>query len=302
MTFEQDYKKKKIKMKTINGKIIASELNEKLSVKISKLKNNFNTIPHLVVIIVGENPASKLYVKNKSIAAERVGIKSTLVRFEKGINEKKLLDKIEVFNKNKEVDGILVQLPLPPHINKERVIDKISFEKDVDGFHSLNIGLLAQGRPRVIPCTPLGCLKLINKVTDITGKNIIIIGRSNIVGKPLSYLLTLHDATVTLAHSKSQNLKDLCKNKDIVIAATGIPEMIEDSWVNKNTIVIDVGINEIFNKNKKRKLVGDVNFEKVMPKVKAITPVPGGVGPMTIHCLLANTFELALKRRKLKIS
>ena len=157
------------------------------------------------------------------------------------------------------------------------------------------------GRPQVIPCTPLGCLKLLKTETSLSGKNVIIIGRSNIVGRPLSYLLTNENSTVTLAHSKTKNLQDLCKDKDIIIAATGIPKMISKDWVNEKSIIIDVGINQVLNKDKKKILVGDVDFQKILPKVKAVTPVPGGVGPMTIHCLLQNTFDLALKRRKLKL-
>ena len=215
-------------------------------------------------------------------------------------NEKELLNWFN-YNNDTSIDGILLQLPIPNHINKEKVIDKISVEKDVDGFNSKNIGLLALGRPQVVPCTPLGCLKLLKTETSLSGKNVIIIGRSNIVGRPLSFLLTNENSTVTLAHSKTKNLQDLCKDKDIIIAATGIPKMISKDWVNEKSIIIDVGINQVLNKDKKKILVGDVDFQKILPKVKAVTPVPGGVGPMTIHCLLQNTFDLALKRRKLKL-
>ncbi len=288
-------------MKIINGKLIAARFNKILKVKIDKLKKKHNIDLKLVVILIGDNPASKVYVKNKSIKAEELGIISVVKNLDAEVTEKELLELISSYNNDTSIDGILLQLPIPNHINKEKVIDKISVEKDVDGFNSKNIGLLALGRPQVVPCTPLGCLKLLKTETSLSGKNVIIIGRSNIVGRPLSFLLTNENSTVTLAHSKTKNLQDLCKDKDIIIAATGIPKMISKDWVNEKSIIIDVGINQVLNKDKKKILVGDVDFQKILPKVKAVTPVPGGVGPMTIHCLLQNTFDLALKRRKLKL-
>ena len=288
-------------MKIINGKLIAARFNKILKVKIDKLKKKHNIDLKLVVILIGDNPASKVYVKNKSIKAEELGIISVVKNLDAEVTEKELLELISNYNNDTSIDGILLQLPIPNHINKEKVIDKISVEKDVDGFNSKNIGLLALGRPQVVPCTPLGCLKLLKTETSLSGKNVIIIGRSNIVGRPLSFLLTNENSTVTLAHSKTKNLQDLCKDKDIIIAATGIPKMISKEWVNEKSIIIDVGINQVLNKDKKKILVGDVDFQKILPKVKAVTPVPGGVGPMTIHCLLQNTFDLALKRRKLKL-
>ena len=288
-------------MKIINGKLIAARFNKILKVKIDKLKKKHNIDLKLVVILIGDNPASKVYVKNKSIKAEELGIISVVKNLDAEVTEKELLELISNYNNDTSIDGILLQLPIPNHINKEKVIDKISVEKDVDGFNSKNIGLLALGRPQVVPCTPLGCLKLLKTETSLSGKNVIIIGRSNIVGRPLSFLLTNENSTVTLAHSKTKNLQDLCKDKDIIIAATGIPKMISKDWVNEKSIIIDVGINQVLNKDKKKILVGDVDFQKILPKVKAVTPVPGGVGPMTIHCLLQNTFDLALKRRKLKL-
>ncbi len=286
-------------MTIINGNIIAAELNERLKKNLRILKRKYRISPKLVVIIIGDNPASKVYVKNKSTKASEVGILSEIKKLSVSTTQDQILKLISNYNQDKAIDGILVQLPLPRHLNSEKIIDAISFEKDVDGFNSKNMGLLALGRPKIIPCTPLGCLKLLQKVTDLSGKDIIIIGRSNIVGRPLSMLLTNNNATVTLAHSKTRNLKQLCKNKDILIAATGIPKMIKEDWVRESAIIIDVGINEIIDKNNKKKLVGDVDFTNLYSKVSAITPVPGGVGPMTIHCLLNNTFELALKRRKI---
>jgi methylenetetrahydrofolate dehydrogenase (NADP+)/methenyltetrahydrofolate cyclohydrolase len=287
-------------MKTINGKKIASNLNEELKDKLQRLKMQNNIIPTLVVILVGHNPASSVYVKNKQIKANEIGINSVVKKLEAKVTEKELLEIINDCNKDSEVDGILVQLPLPSHINSNKIIDAISYEKDVDGFNSRNIGLLAQGRPYVVPCTPLGCLKLLQTEIDLLETSILVIGRSNIVGRPLAYLLTNYNATVTLAHSKTKNLKELCKNNEIIIAATGIPKMIKKDWVKEQAVIIDVGINQVLDKENKKVLVGDVDYADVFSKVKAITPVPGGVGPMTIHCLLENTFKLAILRRNLE--
>ena len=287
-------------MKTINGKKIASNLNEELKNKLQRLKMQNNIIPTLVVILVGHDPASSVYVKNKQIKANEIGINSVVKKLEAKVTEKELLEIINDCNKDSEVDGILVQLPLPSHINSNKIIDAISYEKDVDGFNSRNIGLLAQGRPYVVPCTPLGCLKLLQTEIDLLETSILVIGRSNIVGRPLAYLLTNYNATVTLAHSKTKNLKELCKNNEIIIAATGIPKMIKKDWVKEQAVIIDVGINQVIDAENKKVLVGDVDYDDVFSKVKAITPVPGGVGPMTIHCLLENTFKLSILRRNLK--
>ncbi len=287
-------------MKTINGKKIASNLNEELKETLQKLKIKEDITPTLVVILIGDNPASKIYVKNKKIKADEVGINSSVKILDSKVTEKQLLDYILKLNQDKEVDGILVQLPLPSHIRTNKVIDAISYEKDVDGFNSKNIGLLAQGRPYVTPCTPLGCLKLLQTEIELFGSRAIVLGRSNIVGRPMSYLLTNHNATVTLAHSKTKNLKELCKEHDIIIAATGIPKMIKKDWVKEKAIIIDVGINQIEDKDNNKVLVGDVDYNDVFSRVRAITPVPGGVGPMTIHCLMENTLKLSMLRRKLK--
>ena len=287
-------------MKTINGKKIASNLNEELKDKLQRLKMQNNIIPTLVVILIGHDPASSVYVKNKQIKANEIGINSVVKKLEAKVTEKELLEIINDCNKDSEVDGILVQLPLPSHINSNKIIDAISYEKDVDGFNSKNIGLLAQGRPYVVPCTPLGCLKLLQTEIDSLETSILVIGRSNIVGRPLAYLLTNYNATVTLAHSKTKNLKELCKNNEIIIAATGIPKMIKKDWVKEQAVIIDVGINQVIDAENKKVLVGDVDYDDVFSKVKAITPVPGGVGPMTIHCLLENTFKLSILRRNLK--
>ncbi len=289
-------------MKIINGKKIAAELNQELKTKLGKIKQKYSVTPKLLAILIGNNPASEVYVKNKKLKAEEVGINSSVIRLDDNVSEKRLLEIIFKYNQDKEIDGILVQMPLPPKITSSKVVDAISSEKDVDGFNSKNIGLLALGRPRVIPCTPLGCLKLLQSETNLSGKNVIIIGRSNIVGRPLSLLLTNHNATVTLAHSKTKNLRKVCRDNDILIAATGVPKMIQEDWVNENSIIIDVGINQIKNNEGRNILVGDVNYSDVFKKVKAITPVPGGVGPMTIHCLLENTYKLSILRRNLSIN
>ena len=279
-------------MKIINGKILAEELNKDLIKKNLQFKQKFKKKPCLTVILVGDNPASSIYVKNKEKKAAEVGIESVVISLNKDIDEKKLLEVIENLNKDDKVDGILVQLPLPNHIDSNNVIDKINPNKDVDGFNSKNIGLLALGRPKVIPCTPLGCYKMLENITTIEGKNVVILGRSNIVGKPLAYLLTNKNATVTLAHSKTKGVDKICMNSDIIVAAIGKPKFVKHTWVNKKSIILDVGIN-IIDDCGRRKIVGDVDFENIYSNVSAISPVPGGVGPMTIHCLLLNTFNLA---------
>lgn len=287
-------------MKILDGKKLANKLNQELKLKIANLKSSKNYQPHLVVILIGKNEASKIYVKNKAIKAAEVGIKSTIIELDQKISEIEILSLIKKYNVDVNIDGILVQLPLPEHINEKMVIDNIIPIKDVDGFNIQNIGLLTLGEPLVIPCTPLGCFKILENCVNLEGSDIIIIGRSNIVGKPLSYLLTNKNATVTLAHSKTKNLKDKCKNYDVVVAAVGIPNLVKEDWLKNESIVIDVGINSIF-KDGKRKIVGDVDFENVISKVKHITPVPGGIGPMTIHCLLNNTYELSVIRNKFKL-
>ena len=279
-------------MKILDGKLLAKNLNDELSKKILSYNNEYGRKPHLLVILVGDNPASQVYVKNKEKKAAEVGIKSTVIRLSKNVSENNLLQVIDDANADISVDSILVQLPLPNHINSNKVIDRISIEKDVDGFNSKNIGLLALGRPKVIPCTPLGCYKMLENILVLEGKKVIILGRSNIVGKPLSFLLTNKNATVTLAHSKSKNLQSLCLSSDIIIAAIGKPNFVKKEWVKENAVIIDVGINVIEDKNGLRKIVGDVDYEDVINKVSFISPVPGGVGPMTIHCLLSNTFLL----------
>ena len=271
----------------IDGKKIAEGLRAKLKKKIKEFKSNLKIAPGLSVILVGEDPASQIYVKNKIKYSKEIGIDSEVIRYPENIQEKIVLDKIIELNKNQKVSGILVQLPLPQHINKQKVIETILPEKDVDGFHPINVGNLSSGYDSKIPCTPLGCLILLKEVEkNLSGKHVVIIGRSNLNGKPMAQLLLRENCTVTITHSKTKDLKSECNKADIIIAAVGKPKLVKGDWVKKNAIVIDVGINKTING-----IVGDVDFDEVVKIAKAVTPVPGGVGPMTIACLLSNTVE-----------
>ena len=239
------------------------------------------------VILIGDFAPSEIYVRNKEKNSKEVGINSEIIRYPKGVPEEEVLRKIKELNNNSEISGILVQLPLPNHIDKEKIINAIDPLKDVDGFNPINVGNLASGYKAIVPCTPFGCLLLIKKVeSDLTGKHAVIIGRSNLNGKPMAQLLLKENCTVTIVHSKTKNLKAECQKADILIAAVGVANLVKGDWVKKDSIVIDVGINKVSDK-----IVGDVQFDEVKDKVKAITPVPGGVGPMTIACLLKNTLE-----------
>jgi len=271
----------------IDGKKISAVLREKLKEKVSKLKSTYNAVPGLTVILIGENPPSKIYVKNKEKSAIEVGINSEVIRYQDNVEEKVVLNKIKELNENDKVSGILVQLPLPKHIDKKKVIETINPNKDVDGLHPMNVGNLSSGYDSMVPCTPLGCYLLIKDVEkDLNGKHAVVIGRSNLNGKPMTQLLLKENCTVTIAHSKTKNLKTECARADIIIAAVGRPKLVKADWVKKDAIVIDVGINKT-----NSGLVGDVDFDEVSKVAKAITPVPGGVGPMTIACLLNNTVE-----------
>jgi len=277
----------------IDGKKASAALREELKEKVSKLKSTYNTVPGLTVILVGEDPPSKIYVKNKEKSAVEVGINSEVIYYPDNIEEKVVLDKIKELNKNDKVSGILVQLPLPKHIDKRKVIETIDPSKDVDGLHPVNVGNLTSGYDSTIPCTPLGCYLLIkNTEKNLNGKHAVIIGRSNLNGKPMTQLLLKENCTVTIAHSKTKDLKAECKRADIIVAAVGKPKLVKADWVKKDAIVIDVGINKTDSG-----LVGDVDFDEVSKIAKAITPVPGGVGPMTIACLLSNTVECFKKAR-----
>ena len=271
----------------IDGKKEAEIIRSELKKEISDLKSKTNKTPILTVILIGEFAPSKIYVKNKERSALEVGINSRIIKYPENVSEKEVLIKIEELNKDKNVSGILVQLPLPKQIKKEKVINAIDPSKDVDGFHPVNVGNLSSGYKSIVPCTPLGCLLLIKKIEkNLSGKHAVIIGRSNLNGKPMAQLLLKENCTITMVHSKTKNLQKECLKADILVAAAGVANLIKKDWVKEDTIVIDVGINKVG-----EKIVGDVSFEELRNKVKAITPVPGGVGPMTIACLLKNTLE-----------
>ena len=271
----------------LDGKKEAALLREEIKKEITALKKQDNKVPSLTVILIGDFVPSQIYVRNKEKNSKEVGINSEVIKYSKDISEKKILEKIEELNNDNNVSGILVQLPLPAQINKEKIINAINPKKDVDGFNPINVGNLASGYQSIVPCTPLGCLYLIKKVEkDLSGKHAVIIGRSNLNGKPMAQLLLKENCTVTIIHSKTKDLKTECQKADILVAAAGVANLVKGDWVKKDSIIIDVGINKVGDK-----IIGDVDFEKVQNKVKAITPVPGGVGPMTIACLLKNTLE-----------
>ena len=276
--------------KIINGKEYAAKIRGLVAkeIEISGLK------PGLTVVLVGNDPASEVYVGNKDKAAKEVGIEAKTIKLPASVSQEELLKTIEILNKDKKVHGILVQLPLPKHIDEKAVINFISPDKDVDGFHVINAGRAATGQEGLVPCTPMGCIILLKDLLgDLSGMNAVVIGRSNIVGKPMASLLLAENCTVTIAHSKSKNLPEICARADILVAAVGRPKMVKKEWVKQGAVVIDVGINRVDGK-----LCGDVDFEEVAPKCAAITPVPGGVGPMTIACLLKNTLEACKKSSK----
>jgi methylenetetrahydrofolate dehydrogenase (NADP+)/methenyltetrahydrofolate cyclohydrolase len=278
----------------IDGKKFAQELRNEIKKEIESIKKTSNTTPGLTVVLVGNHTPSEIYVRNKELSAKEVGITSEVIRFESSITEEKLIEVIHGLNKDKKVHGILVQLPLPPHINGSKIIEEIDPKKDVDGFHPVNVGNLSSGKDSLVPCTPLGSYLLIKNVQkNLTGLEALIIGRSNLNGKPMAQLLLKEDCTVTIGHSKTKNLKELCQKADIVVAAVGRANLVKGDWVKEGAIVIDVGINREEDKTEKKgyKIVGDVEFDSVVKKARAITPVPGGVGPMTIACLLNNTLK-----------
>ena len=271
----------------IDGKKEALSLRENIKNEIELIKKRMNKVPSLTVILIGNFPPSEIYVRNKEKASKEVGIKSNIIRYSDNVSEQEILRKIQDLNKDDDVSGILVQLPLPNQINKEKIINLIDPSKDVDGFNPINVGNLSSGYKGIIPCTPLGCLLLLKKVeSNLSGKHAVIIGRSNLNGKPMAQLLLKENCTVTITHSKTNNLKEECLKADILIASAGVAKLVKKDWVKKGSIVIDVGINK-----EGEKIVGDVDFNEVKDKVKAITPVPGGVGPMTIACLLKNTLD-----------
>ena len=274
-------------MMIIDGKKEAELLREEIKKEILEIKESKNKVPGLTVILVGNYAPSQIYVKNKEKNSKEVGMNSEIIKYPDDVSEKEILEKIKELNNDQNVSGILVQLPLPKQIDKEKIINAIHPSKDVDGFNPVNVGNLSSGYKGLVPCTPMGCLILIKKVEkNLSGKHAVIIGRSNLNGKPMAQLLLKENCTVTIVHSKTKNLQQECLKADILIAAVGVPNLVKKDWVKKDAIVIDVGINKLNDK-----IVGDVEFDQVKDIAKAITPVPGGVGPMTIACLLKNTLE-----------
>ena len=291
----------------INGKEIAQNLRNELKKEIDDLKKRIGRVPGLAVVQVGNVAASSVYVKAKTKSAKEVGIEVIDHHLPDETTQEELLEIVDVLNKQRNVNGILVQLPLPKHINEQIVLDSIHPDKDADGFHPLNVGKLSiasyNNENLLIPCTPYGCLIMLKGLgVELSGKNAVVIGRSNIVGKPMAQLLLKESCTVTIAHSRTKNIEDVCKKADIIVAAVGRPEIVKGDWVKRDAIVIDVGINRIeieVDGESKNKLVGDVDFNEASKQASAITPVPGGVGPMTIACLLRNT-TIAFKNKEIK--
>ena len=284
--------KEELKHKIIDGKIISGLLVEKVSAGIFELTKK-NIKPTLAVVLIGNDPASQVYVRNKKIMCEKVGIESVEYKFGEDIRETELLSLIDSLNRDKGINGILVQFPIPPHISKQKTINAISPDKDVDGLHPINAGKLMNNIECLTPCTPQGSMIMINSIAeDTSGMNAVVLGRSNLVGKPMSQLLINANCTVTQVHSKTKDIQSFTSQADILVAAIGIPNFVKSDWVKKDAIIIDVGINRVEsdqNATAKTKLVGDVDFEDVFDKVSAITPVPGGVGLMTVACLMNNT-------------
>ena len=273
----------------IDGKKAAAELREELKKEVAELKTKHNKIPGLTVILIGDLTPSQIYVRNKEKSANEVGLKSDVIKYPDSVDEKTVLEKISQLNKDTTVSGILVQLPLPKHIDKQKVIEAIDPSKDVDGFHPMNVGNLSSGYESSVPCTPLGCYLLIKKIEpNLSGKKAVVVGRSNLNGKPMTQLLLKENCTVTITHSRTKDLKAECLEADIIVAAVGMPELVKGDWIKKDAIVIDVGINKT-----DKGIVGDVAFDEVSKVAKALTPVPGGVGPMTVIYLMSNLVTAA---------
>ncbi len=282
----------------IDGKAFAAALRRRIAEQVQVLKTRHGVTPGLAVVLVGDNPASKVYVKNKGEQTKESGMVSFEHKLPAGTGQAELLALVDRLNKDPAVNGILVQLPLPKQIDPQAVINAIDPDKDVDGFHVVNAGRLATGGDGMVPCTPLGCLLLLkDRLGDLTGRRAIVVGRSNIVGKPMAQLLLNENCTVTIAHSRTRDLAAECRRAEIVVAAVGKPEMVRGDWIAPGATVIDVGINRVDAGNGKTRLVGDVAYAEALPHAGAITPVPGGVGPMTIACLLRNTLAAACRQR-----
>ena len=286
----------------IDGKAFSANLRGEIARKVELLKQNHSVTPGLAVVLVGEDPASQVYVRSKGKQTQEAGMNSYEHKLDASTPEADLLAIIDQLNNDPEVHGILVQLPLPGHINEEAVINSVAADKDVDGFHLSNVGRLSIGADGIVPCTPLGSLMMLkDHLGDLSGKKAIILGRSNIVGKPMAALLLKESCTVTIAHSRTQDLPGECRQADIVVAAVGRPEMVKGDWIKPGATVIDVGINRIENEDGTTRLVGDVEFDSAADVAGAITPVPGGVGPMTIACLLHNTLQQACRLNDIEV-
>ena len=290
----------------IDGKDYASRLRGKLKIAINDLRKKYKITPGLAVVLVGNDPASEIYVRNKGIQTKEAGMNSFEYRLPENTSEDDLLAKVEELNSDRSVNGILVQFPVPKHMEQQKIIEKILPSKDVDGLHPVNSGYLASGLKGLVPCTPQGASLLIkDSLPSLSGLHAVIVGRSNLVGKPIAQLLIRENCTVTICHSKTKNLKEVCLSADVLVAAVGIPELVKEDWVKDGAVVIDVGINRLpapENGEGKTKLVGDVDFERIKNKASAITPVPGGVGPMTIACLLLNTLEATCVQNNIDFS
>lgn len=281
----------------IDGKLISAKRKDALKQEIEKLKNEGKRIPKLSVVLVGNNQASQTYVRNKDRACAYVGMLSDVIRLDEQISEEELMQVVQQLNQDKQVDGILVQLPLPSHIHEEKILNLIDPQKDVDGFHPINVAKLVLGQNGLVPCTPQGMMVLLDEINyDLTGKEVVVVGRSNIVGKPVALLCLHKHATVTIAHSRTMNLASLCQRADVLIAAIGKPKFFNRDYIKKGAVVLDVGIN----RDENNKLCGDVDYEDVKDIAAYITPVPGGVGPMTIAMLLENTLKAYYQREEKK--
>jgi methylenetetrahydrofolate dehydrogenase (NADP+) / methenyltetrahydrofolate cyclohydrolase len=308
MAYQNQVERTMAEATVIDGKAFAANLRERVATEVSRIKGDHNVTPGLAVVLVGDDPASRVYVASKAKQTVEVGMESFEHRYDDDIDEATLLELIDKLNNDNSVNGILVQLPLPKQIDEQKVLSAINPDKDVDGFHTTNVGRLWTGGDSLVPCTPFGCSLMLKEfLGDLSGKNAIIVGRSNIVGKPMAALLLAESCTVTIAHSRTQDLPGKCREADIVVAAVGRPEMIKGDWIKPGATVIDVGINRVDAPEKgqnedgstKTKLVGDVDYAGASAVAGAITPVPGGVGPMTIACLLRNTVVASCRQNGL---
>jgi methylenetetrahydrofolate dehydrogenase (NADP+)/methenyltetrahydrofolate cyclohydrolase len=276
----------------LDGKTLAKQIKSELKQCLDEAKAQNKRLPGLAIILVGSDPASEIYVKNKLVDGSKIGVNTQLYKFANDCKQEEILQKIDQLNTDKSVDGILVQLPLPQHLNTFEIVNRVNYQKDVDGLTTTNIGLLASGHDGLKPCTPLGIMRLLKHYEiSLAGKNALVIGRSNLVGKPISLMLLKENATVTISHSKSKNLQHLARQADIIIAAAGKPEMVKEDWIKPGACVIDVGIHRISSDNQSKTIVGDVDFSKVSRVAGSITPVPGGIGPMTVSMLLSNVYS-----------